>query len=174
MLSRLLGSSVVVVGLLVAGPQKASADVVYACVNTTTGLLYVVSATTNCPPPTSGATWIKINWTANAGGQAPNVSWTPALQVNQPNVLTCDATNVNAQARTIQVEMFNGSGARVDVVTSTLQPENTTFVSVGVLPADRYHCRFTVTDGTSSDVRGAIQACPNGPEVCNIGALAAQ
>jgi hypothetical protein len=50
MLSRLLGSSVVVVGLLVAGPQKASADVVYACVNTTTGLLYVVSATTNCPP----------------------------------------------------------------------------------------------------------------------------
>ena len=64
MLSKLLGSSVVVIGLLLAGPQRASADVVYACVNTTTGLLYVVSATTNCPPPSSGATWIKINWNA--------------------------------------------------------------------------------------------------------------
>ena len=85
MLSKLLGSSVVVIGLLLAGPQKASADVVYACVNTTTGLLYVVSATANCPPPTSGATWIKINWTANAGGQASNILYTGPITVLPPN-----------------------------------------------------------------------------------------
>jgi hypothetical protein len=71
MLSKLLGSSVVVIGLLLAGPQKASADVVYACVNSTTGLLYIVSATTNCPPPSSGYTWTKISWNTTSTTAQP-------------------------------------------------------------------------------------------------------
>jgi hypothetical protein len=174
MLSKLFGSSVIVIGLLLAGPQKASADVVYACVNTTTGLLYVVSATTNCPPPSSGYTWIKINWTANAGGQAANVSWTSGLQVTETSFVRCTATNVSAQARTIQVELFDRDGVRLGGEQGAFQPERTASFGQGVIADNIFHCRFTVTDGTSSDIRGALQACSNGPLVCNSGALTAQ
>jgi hypothetical protein len=175
MLSKLLVSSVAVIGLLLAGPQKASADVIFACVNTTTGLLYVVSATTNCPPPTSGATWIKINWNATAGGQAPNVSWTPSLTATQPFFIICEATNVSAQARTINVELFNEDGVRVGQTgTALTQPENSILVGLGNPLGSRFHCKSTVTDGTSSDIRGSIQVCSSGPVVCNNGALAAQ
>jgi hypothetical protein len=60
-----------VIGLLLAGPQKARAAQVFACVNSTTGLLYVVAATTNCPPPSSGYTWNKISWNTTAGSGTP-------------------------------------------------------------------------------------------------------
>jgi len=170
MLSKLLGSSVVVIGLLLAGPQRASADVVYACVNTTTGLLYVVGATTNCPPPTSGATWIKINWTANAGGQASNVLYTPAMNVPPPNLGSCNFVNVSAQARTIHAEQFHSNGTLRDQLTSTLQPGHAT--GFGNATADLFYCKFTVTDGTSSDIRGSLDICTNA--ACGLYGIAAQ
>ena len=158
MLSKLLGSSVVVVGLLLAGPQKASADVVYACVNTTTGLLYIVSATTNCPTPSSGYTWIKINWNATAGGQAPNVSYTPGLVVSDPNIAICTVVNVSAQALTVHTEQFNSQHTLRGEGTTTLQPGNATSVGSGG-GGELIYCKFTVTNGTSSDIRVAMEIC---------------
>jgi hypothetical protein len=160
MLSKLLGSSAVVIGLLLAGPQKASADVVYACVNTTTGLLYVVSATTNCPPPSSGYTWIKINWTATAGGQASNVLTTPLLHVFNGRVAFCSVVNLSALQRTVHVELIDNLGAHLIDHNLIVSPggassEGTNVAALGAA----VFCKFTVTDGTSSDIRGALQAC---------------
>jgi hypothetical protein len=73
MLSKLLGSSVVVIGLLLAGPQEASAQVINACVNSTTGLLFVVAANANCPPASSGATWTKISWSTGTTSGTPGL-----------------------------------------------------------------------------------------------------
>jgi hypothetical protein len=49
MLSKLLGSSVVVIGLLLAGVQKGSADQIYACKDNTSGILYMYAT-----PPSAG------------------------------------------------------------------------------------------------------------------------
>jgi hypothetical protein len=161
MLSKLLGSSVAVIGLLLAGPQKASADVIFACVNTTTGLLYVVSATTNCPPPTSGATWIKINWNATAGGQADNVAYTALVNIPGSNTPACSVLNVNAQPRTVHIELVNDDGSVAqDMGTPTLGAGAGSFVRS--LKLGFLYCKFTVTNGTSSDIRGTMQIC--GPD----------
>ena len=71
MFSKVLLASVATIGLLLAGPQKASAQTIFACVNSTTGLIKVVAATDNCPPASSGATWNKISWNATASGGMP-------------------------------------------------------------------------------------------------------
>jgi hypothetical protein len=159
MLSKLLGcGGVAVIGLLLAGPQKASADVVFACVNTTTGLLYVVSATTNCPPASSGATWIKINWTANAGSQASNVLFTPVLQLVSDGTVSCLVVNVAAQQRMVTGGIFNSNGSVGNGIDVGLPAGQLISVSV-THSADRFYCKFTATDGTSSDIRGALQVC---------------
>jgi hypothetical protein len=171
MLSKLLGWSVAVIGLLLMGPQKASADVVYACVNTTTGLIYIVSATANCPPASSGATWIKINWNATAGGQAPNVRYTPIVNVPSPNIASCIAINVNAQPRTIHVEIFNITGTVAENVgTNAVQPG--AGFGGGNRTAGFFYCKFTVTDGISSDIRGSMNVCTNA--ACGLETVAAE
>jgi hypothetical protein len=48
-----------VIGLLLVGPQKASAQTISACVNSVTGLLYVVAANASCPPSSGNVTWTK-------------------------------------------------------------------------------------------------------------------
>jgi hypothetical protein len=49
MLSKLVGWSVVVIGLLLAGVQKGSADQIYACKDNTSGILYMYAT-----PPSAG------------------------------------------------------------------------------------------------------------------------
>jgi hypothetical protein len=55
---------------LVLAPRSADAQTFFACVNSTTGLLYVVAANANCPPASSGFSWTKISWNA-VGPQGP-------------------------------------------------------------------------------------------------------
>jgi hypothetical protein len=52
MLSKLLGSSVVVIGLLLAGVQKGSADQIFACKDNTSGILfmYATAPAAGCGP----------------------------------------------------------------------------------------------------------------------------
>jgi hypothetical protein len=157
-MKKLLIANVAVIGLLLAGPQKASADVVYACVNTTTGLLYVVSATTNCPSASSGATWIKINWNATAGGQAANVLYTPPLNLVDNGTATCTAVNTAAQSRAVTLEQFNASGQVNLPLNTTISPGGIALLGNAV-NAGQFYCRFTVTNGTSSDIRGSLQVC---------------
>jgi hypothetical protein len=68
MFSKLLLASVATIGLLLAGPQKASAQTISACVNSATGLLYVVAANTSCPPSSGNVTWTKITLGTTSGG----------------------------------------------------------------------------------------------------------
>jgi hypothetical protein len=51
MLSKLLGSSVVAIGLLLAGVQKGSADQIFACKDNTSGILFMyATAPSTCGP----------------------------------------------------------------------------------------------------------------------------
>jgi hypothetical protein len=69
MFSKLLLASVASIGLLLAGPQKASAQTIFACVNPTTGLIQVVAANATCPP-----SWNKISWNATSSSTSPGTN----------------------------------------------------------------------------------------------------
>jgi len=62
MIWKLLLASVAAIGLLLTGPQKASAQVVYACV-TSIGNIAIVAANVNCP---AGGTKITLSQTPGA------------------------------------------------------------------------------------------------------------
>src|SRR5262249_31181167 len=145
--------------------------------------LQVVSATTNCPPASSGYTWIKINWTANAGGQAPNVVYTPTVLIAFPSLDPspnaspgCAVLNVAAQPRTIRMQLFDGNGTSQADTTITVPPGNAPGFVHSVTFSSNFYCKFTVTDGTSADIRGTILSCQNRPvsQVCAPVAIAAQ
>ena len=64
-MSKLLLATVAAIGLLLAGPQKASAQVIYAC-GSSIGSIVIVAANAACPPSAGGPTWTKISWTSVA------------------------------------------------------------------------------------------------------------
>ena len=70
MFSKLLLASVAAIGLLLTGPQKASAQVVYACVSSIGNIAIVASATTSCPPSAGGPTWTKVTLGSTPGAIA--------------------------------------------------------------------------------------------------------
>jgi hypothetical protein len=65
--SKLLLAGVATVGLLLAGPQKASAQVVYACVSSIGNIVIVAGPNAPCPPSAGGPTWTKVT----LGGASP-------------------------------------------------------------------------------------------------------
>src|SRR6516165_8359238 len=85
MFSKLLLASVATIGLLLAGPQKASAQVTYACV-TSIGNISIVAANANCLP---GATKTTLSagflagraFKCGAGSVAANanISFNPSM-----------------------------------------------------------------------------------------------
>jgi hypothetical protein len=52
--------------LLISTPQKASAQVIYACTNPATGLLYIVAANGTCPPG-----WTLLSWPSAPAASSP-------------------------------------------------------------------------------------------------------
>jgi hypothetical protein len=64
MCSKLLLASVASIGLLVAGPQKANAQVVYACVSSIGNIAIVAGPNAPCPGGT------KISWNASSAQPA--------------------------------------------------------------------------------------------------------
>src|SRR6516225_9579813 len=65
MFSKLLLASVAAIGLLLAGPQKASAQVIYAC-GSSIGSIVIVAANAACAPSAGGPTWTKISWNTSS------------------------------------------------------------------------------------------------------------
>jgi hypothetical protein len=153
------------VGLLLVGPQKASADVVFACVNSTTGLLYVVSATTNCPPPSSGATWNKISWNASAAQPAGTTNLLFPWVQSGPGLDTliiisntsADPFNTATQMGTCTISVFGGSTTPTTFTTPAIPPGSTTgfFVSSIVAPRPEVmgyafvSCNFSYAHGAA-------------------------
>ena len=79
-----------------------------------------------------------------------------------PNYPSCLAVNVNAQSRTLQVEVIDGNG-QVQAIVGPLVIQPGHRISVATTPLisfpNDFYCKFTVSDGTSSDIRGTIQVC---------------
>ena len=66
----LVRAALVVIGLLLAGPQKASAKAISACVASggpLSGSIIVVAANANCPANGGGVTWTKITLSTTPG-----------------------------------------------------------------------------------------------------------
>ena len=64
MFSKVLLASVAAIGLLLAGPQKASAQTIFACVSSIGSIVIEPTANAPCPPSAGGPTWTKISWNA--------------------------------------------------------------------------------------------------------------
>jgi hypothetical protein len=81
--------------LLISMPQKASAQIIYACTNNVNGLLYIVAANATCPP-----NWTLLSWpsaplivgTVNANGtsQTPTTKFTITHPAPGNYVITFD------------------------------------------------------------------------------------
>src|SRR6516164_3942893 len=68
-MSKLLLASVAAIGVLLAGPQKASAQVVHACVSSAANSPIIIEPTADapCPPSAGGQTWTKITLSQTPG-----------------------------------------------------------------------------------------------------------
>lgn len=87
-----------------------------------------------------------------------NVRVTPAIAVVGPNYAVCFVTNVSTAAQAINTELLDRFGAVVQHLAITLQPGHSTnpIAHQAVGPGDFYVCRFTVTNGSRTDIRAAI------------------
>jgi hypothetical protein len=89
-----------------------------------------------------------------------NVLFTPPGYTSSPNVLSCTATNVVAEQRSIKLQLFNpGTGELV--VDGTLLPiapghSANVFAPAGPAGTVRAFCKITVVDGVKSDVRAVL------------------
>lgn len=100
-----------------------------------------------------------------------NVRFTPLVGVPLPNLASCTAVNVASQPRTIHIEILDVNGAVAeDLGTKTIQPGKAT--GGGNRTAGSFYCKFTVTDGNSSDIRGDMQICTN--TACGLNTIAAE
>jgi hypothetical protein len=68
-MSKLLLASVATIGVLLAGPQKASAQTVFACVSSAANSPIIIEPTANapCPPSAGGQTWTKVTLSTTPG-----------------------------------------------------------------------------------------------------------
>lgn len=92
--------------------------------------------------------------------QAPlNTAFTPPVVAFAPDTLFCTATNVNAAARTIRVQLINGNTA------AALAENSPTGTSVGpglstaasfAATSTRAFCKVTVSNGNKTDVRAVL------------------
>ena len=84
---------------------------------------------------------------------------TPAVYLGTNNFVGCRAVSATAQARTVQLVMIRSNPPAVlGAQTSTLNAAQMMEVDASAGdPDSRIFCQFTVQDGVSSDIRGAIQ-----------------
>jgi hypothetical protein len=89
MCSKLLLASATI-GLLLAGPQNASAQVLNACVSSIGNIVIVASATAPCPPSAGGPTWTKTTLSQTPGTPGAIA----ARQYSCPTQLVASGNNV--------------------------------------------------------------------------------
>ena len=71
-MSKLLLASVTAIGLLLVGPQRASADVIFACISSNSGnAILGVAENGNCPPNNANVTWTKVSLNTSTSGGMP-------------------------------------------------------------------------------------------------------
>ena len=83
---------------------------------------------------------------------------TPPIAVVGPNFAVCFVNNVSTVAQAIDTKLIDRFGGVVAQFALTLQPGHSTnpIAHQAVGPGDFYTCRFTVTNGSRTDIRAAI------------------
>src|SRR5262249_36178194 len=92
---------------------------------------------------------------------ASNVRFTPPLFIQATDVLqppdaACKVVNVTSEVRHIKVEVFGVNGLIVGGLVEAIDPGHQTGLDVGISPNDAVFCKFTVVDGTRSDIRADL------------------
>jgi hypothetical protein len=160
MFSKLLLASVAAIGLLLVGPQKASAQVVYACVSSI-GNIVMVAANANCPPNVGSATWTKISWNATTAGGTPgptNLLFTYVTNSNGFDTglaisnTSADPFNTATQSGTCTLNIYSTGTTPFTYTTPTIAPGTTfgTLMSVidpGTTGYIFATCTFTYAHG---------------------------
>jgi len=91
-------------------------------------------------------------------GEQVNYRVTPPVFFGAAS-LFCNAANVSAAPRTVRLEIITRQGTTLEgLQTQTLQPGTSSiFTGIGLGVYQGYvSCRFTVTNGTKADIRGAL------------------
>jgi hypothetical protein len=144
MLSKLLGWSAVVVGLLLAGVQKGSADQLFYCKNPaiTNQPLVLYTATPTCPPGTTVTSITTGGTPAQPVGTNllfPLVQAFPQSQNTEVAIsnTSADPFNTATQSGTCTFTVFGAGVTPVATFTSpTIQPGTTFHLSVGgIIPS---------------------------------------
>jgi hypothetical protein len=130
--SFVLTALLAVIGLLLAGPQKASAQTIFACVNPTTGLIQVVAQNATCPP-----NWNKISWNATSSSSSPGTNLLFPYVTTAPGFETGiaisntsqDSFGTTTQSGTCTVSFFQAGvgGTNPANFTTPTIPAGTTF-----------------------------------------------
>jgi hypothetical protein len=136
MFSKLLLASVAAIGLLLAGPQKASAQTIFACVSSI-GNIVIVAANANCPPAGGGPTWTKISWNASSAQPASTTNLLFPFVVNANGFDTgiaisntsADPFSTATGSGTCTLSIYSTGVTPVTFTTPTIAP-GTTFTTV--------------------------------------------
>jgi hypothetical protein len=96
-----------------------------------------------------------------------NVRFSPPLFVGDLGGMLCEVSNVDSAAHGIKVELIAGAdGSVVSTFVSGMVPLGPGAVwvaSKGSLVRDAYYCRFTVLDGSRTDIRASATVLGGGP-----------
>ena len=93
-------------------------------------------------------------------GASVNTRFTPPVDIASPDLASCVGVNVSSEPKTVQVQIINLSGVVAENFPAVVvQPGRGT--GGGNRSGDFYYCKFTVVDGTKTDIRGAMSVCTN-------------
>jgi hypothetical protein len=148
MLRKLLLSGLAVIGLL-AGPQKASAQTVFACVSSAANSPIIIRPTADapCPPSAGGVTWTKVTLSQTPGPIASSEFSCGALPT-----LTSGGPLFGSNGTYFAGVTF-GSGI-------TYTPMATTFVlqpGIYLLQLNAFNVSVSATAGTATFLRVNVQ-----------------
>jgi len=129
MFSKLLLASVASIGLLLAGPQKASAQTIFACVSSIGNIV--------CPLAAGGPTRTKISWNASSAQPAATTNLLFPYVVNANGFDTgiaisntsADPFSTATQTGTCTLSVYSTGVTPVTFTTPSIAP-GTTFAKV--------------------------------------------
>jgi hypothetical protein len=138
--ASLLGA--ILIGGLMAGPVKAQSN------NPLDALLAMMTSLQN------SVNALQASMNASIAPAQANVRITPVLGSSSHDV-SCTVVNVSASTRTIRIENI-GVVVEPLVTTDPMSP-GAIFAIIRPDATGPFYCRFTVIDGTRTDIRGSIR-----------------
>jgi predicted PurR-regulated permease PerM len=85
-----------------------------------------------------------------------NVRFTPEVLIQASEHLTCGAVNVANQQRSVTIEVIAQLGNVASSIPLILEPGQAS-IQLLHLNSGNFYCRFTVQNGSRSDIRGVVR-----------------